>query len=109
MVMSKEQALLEIGTEEIPAKLAGDIQNDLENIAQKLLEENRIKVASLSAFVAPRDLFYFLLKWSNIRLKWFRKLKVLPKILLLINRVTPQKQLLDLPVIRFICGRIGDT
>ena len=57
------KALLEIGTEEIPAKLAPEIHDDLLDTAREIMKENRIPAGEINVMGAPRRL---VLIFSNI-------------------------------------------
>lgn len=48
--------LLEVGTEEIPAKFMHGVLNELQDLAAKKLEEKRIKYASIRTLGTPRRL-----------------------------------------------------
>jgi glycyl-tRNA synthetase beta chain len=48
------QTLLEIGTEEIPAKLVKDIYSNLKKKMKELLDENRIEYDKIKVYGAPR-------------------------------------------------------
>ncbi|HMA60845.1 MAG TPA: glycine--tRNA ligase subunit beta [Halanaerobiales bacterium] len=48
------RSLLEIGTEEIPAKLVKDIYSNMKEKMSELLEENRIEYENIKVYGAPR-------------------------------------------------------
>lgn len=52
----KRDLLLEIGTEEIPARMMSDILDQLQTLGEKLLSENRISFESVRAIGTPRRL-----------------------------------------------------
>ena len=52
----KKDLLLEIGTEEIPARMMSDILEQLQKLGEKLLSENRLPFESVRAIGTPRRL-----------------------------------------------------
>jgi len=58
--MKMKELLLEIGTEEIPAGFIPEALTDLENLARKELEANRIDFVGVKAFGTPRRLVLFI-------------------------------------------------
>ena len=46
--------LLEIGVEELPARLADQVIDQLQKSGEKMLQENRIGFAEISVYTTPR-------------------------------------------------------
>ena len=56
MIQLNHKAILEIGTEEIPAKKVAGIHHNLKTLAEELMDENRISVKEINVIGAPRRL-----------------------------------------------------
>ena len=56
----KRDAILEIGTEELPARLFPDLLNVMEQSAARLLKEERVEYFSLRAYATPRRLVLYI-------------------------------------------------
>lgn len=55
-----ENVILEIGTEEIPAQYMENALKDLNQLAQKYLEEARINYKEIKVYGTPRRLILFI-------------------------------------------------
>ncbi len=58
--MSKKDLLLEIGTEEIPARFMADTLQQMEEIASNLFQLKRINIGSIKTYGTPRRLVLFI-------------------------------------------------
>lgn len=58
--LSRRDAVLEIGTEELPARLFPDLLDKMEQSAGKLLQEERVEYSSLRAYATPRRLVLYI-------------------------------------------------
>mgnify|MGYP000872148646 FL=1 len=58
--LDKRDAILEIGTEELPARLFPDLLDTMEQSATRLLKEERVEYSSLKAYATPRRLVLYI-------------------------------------------------
>ncbi len=58
--MNKKDLLLEIGTEEIPARFMQDTLHQMEEIASNLFQKNRIDIESIRTYGTPRRMVLFI-------------------------------------------------
>ena len=72
-------SLLEIGTEEIPAKLVKDIYSNLKNKMQELLDENRIEYDKIKVYGAPRRIAVEVQDISEYQKQEVKEIKGPPK------------------------------
>jgi len=70
-----ENVILEIGTEEIPAQYMENALKDLNQLAQKYLEENRINYKKIKVYGTPRRLILFIFHIEEKQEDIFQKIK----------------------------------
>jgi len=86
--------LLEIGTEELPAKIFPDILEQIEKNTKSLLERYRIQYGDIEVFGTPRRLVVFIHNMSPSQEEEIKKIKGPPKSVSLDNEDRPTKALL---------------
>jgi len=70
-----ENVILEIGTEEIPAQYMENALKDLNQLAQKYLEEARINYKAIKVYGTPRRLILFIFQIKEKQEDIFQKIK----------------------------------
>ena len=58
--LDKRDAVLEIGTEELPARLFPELINIMAESADRLLKEERVEYSSVRAYATPRRLVLYI-------------------------------------------------
>lgn len=86
--------LLEIGTEELPAKIFPDILEQIERNTKSLLERYRIQYGDIKVFGTPRRLVLFVYNMSPSQEEEIKKIKGPPKSVSLDSEDKPTKALL---------------
>ncbi|MGC9063697.1 MAG: glycine--tRNA ligase subunit beta, partial [bacterium] len=86
--------LLEIGTEELPARIFPDILDQIERNAKILMERYSIKCGDIEVFGTPRRLTLFIYDMSPAQEDKVKKVKGPPKSVSLDNNGKPTKALL---------------
>lgn len=84
-------SLLEIGTEEIPAKLVKDIHNNIKRKMQELLEEYRIDFEKIKVFGAPRRIAIEVNGLSELQKQQVDEIKGPPKKIAFDDQGNPTK------------------
>lgn len=86
--------LLEIGTEELPARIFPEILEQLENKAKELLDRYRINYKDIEVFATPRRLTLFIYGLEELQRDEIRKVKGPPKNVSLDREGKPTKALI---------------
>lgn len=71
--------LLEIGVEELPARLADQVIDQLQNSGAKLLQENRISFDKISVYTTPRRLTFYVQGIAEVQEDLLEEVKGPPK------------------------------
>lgn len=89
--MMSNRSLLEIGTEEIPAKLVKEIYSNVKEKMKELLEENRIEYENIKVYGAPRRIAVEINGLSEFQKQEVNEIKGPPKNIPSMKKVTQLK------------------
>ena len=71
--------LLEIGVEELPARLADQVIDQLQKSGEKMLQENRIGFAEISVYTTPRRMTFYVQGIAEVQEDLLEEVKGPPK------------------------------
>ncbi|MFY9271709.1 MAG: glycine--tRNA ligase subunit beta [Thermacetogeniaceae bacterium] len=71
--------LLEIGVEELPARLADQVIDQLQKSGEKLLQENRVGFAEISVYTTPRRMTFYVQGIAEVQEDLLEEVKGPPK------------------------------
>ena len=95
-----EDLLLEIGTEEIPARFMSPALAELKQLAAELLDKERLGFREIKTYGTPRRLVLYVYSLEEVQADIEEEVKALPQELLLTVKEIQQKPLKVLPATR---------